>query len=98
MIMVLFAETGSFSLFPDGIMTWALIGVAIGFLAGFTLQPGQLGLVGDAVAGVIGAVAGGLTVFYLVEGTTGFLVAIGVAAVSAGVLVGILRKVMTASD
>ncbi len=93
--MLLFAEM---VLFPDGIMTWALIGLAIGFLAGFTLQPGQLGLVGDAGAGLVGALAGGLAVFYLVEGTTGFLVAIGVAAVSACVLIAILRKVMTASD
>jgi uncharacterized membrane protein YeaQ/YmgE (transglycosylase-associated protein family) len=95
MIMVVFAEM---ALFPDGLVTWAVIGLAIGFLAGFVVQPGQLGLIGDATAGIIGAVAGGLTVFMLVGGTTGFLAAIGVAAVAASVFVGILRKVMAASD
>jgi uncharacterized membrane protein YeaQ/YmgE (transglycosylase-associated protein family) len=95
MIMVLFAEM---VLFPDGVVTWAIVGLVAGFVAGFVLQPGQLGLVGDSIAGVIGAVAGGLTVFLLVQGTTGFLAAIGVAAVSAGILIGVLRKVMTASD
>jgi uncharacterized membrane protein YeaQ/YmgE (transglycosylase-associated protein family) len=95
MIMVLFAEM---VLFPDGLIAWAVIGLLAGFLAGFVLQPGPLGLVGDATAGVIGAVAGGLVVFLLMGGTTGFLVAIAVAAVSASIFIGILRKVMAASE
>jgi uncharacterized membrane protein YeaQ/YmgE (transglycosylase-associated protein family) len=93
--MVLFAEM---VLFPDGIMAWAMVGLAAGFLAGFVLRPGQLGLVGDTIAGVVGAVAGGVTTFLLIGGTNGFLAAIGVAAVSACIIIGILRKVMTASD
>jgi len=95
MIMILFAEM---VLFPDGLIAWAVVGLAAGFLAGFVLQPGQLGLPGDAIAGVIGAVAGGLTTFMLVGGTNGFLAAIAAAAVAAFVLIGILRKVMAPSD
>jgi len=93
--MILFAEM---VLFPDGLIAWAVVGIAIGFLAGFVLQPGQFGLIGDVTAGVIGAVAGGLTVFLLVAGTTGFLAAIAVAVVSACLMIGILRKMLTATD
>jgi uncharacterized membrane protein YeaQ/YmgE (transglycosylase-associated protein family) len=93
--MALFAEM---VLFPDGVVAWVVIGVAAGFLAGFVLQPGPLGFFGDAIAGVVGAMAGGLTVFLLVAGTTGFLAAIGTALVGACIFIGILRKVMAASE
>jgi uncharacterized membrane protein YeaQ/YmgE (transglycosylase-associated protein family) len=95
MIMALFA---TMVLFPDGVIAWVVVGLGAGFLAGLMFQQGQFGLIGDATAGVIGAVAGGVTTFLLVEGTTGFLAAIGVAAVSAFLLIGILRKVMSASE
>jgi len=94
--MVLFAEM---VLFPDGIIAWVVVGLVAGFLAGLMLQQGQLGFIGDATAGVIGAVAGGVTTFLLVqEGTVRFLAAIAAAAVSAFLLIGILRKVMSASE
>ncbi len=93
--MLLFAEM---VLFPDGIIIWVVIGLVAGFLAGRTLQPSQLGIVGDAGAGITGALAGGLTIFLLVAGTTGFLIALAVAAVVAFTFIGILRKVMASGD
>ena len=42
-----------------GILSWLVIGLIAGWLAGLVMKGGGYGLVGDLVLGVIGAIVGG---------------------------------------
>jgi uncharacterized membrane protein YeaQ/YmgE (transglycosylase-associated protein family) len=42
-----------------GILTWILLGLVAGWLAGQVMKGGGYGLVGDIILGIVGAVVGG---------------------------------------
>ena len=77
---------------PMGLVAWIVVGLIAGWLASQAV-PSRLGLVGDTIVGMVGAVVGGW-MFEQVgsTGTTGFSVwSIFVAFVGAAVLLFALR-------
>lgn len=75
-----------------GWLTWLIVGAISGWLASIVMRS-RLGLMGDIVVGIIGAVIGGF-LFNLIgaPGTTGFSVwSIIVAFIGAVVLLGLIR-------
>ena len=42
-----------------GLLTWIVVGLIAGWLAGQTMRGGGYGLVGDIIIGIVGALVGG---------------------------------------
>ena len=59
---------------PEGFITWIVIGLVAGWLAGKIMKGSGYGILGDIVVGLIGSVVGGF-VAGLFVGSTGFLAA-----------------------
>jgi uncharacterized membrane protein YeaQ/YmgE (transglycosylase-associated protein family) len=77
---------------PMGLVAWIVVGLIAGWLASQAV-PSRLGLVGDTIVGMVGAVVGGW-IFEQVgsTGTTGFSIwSVFVAFVGAAVLLFALR-------
>jgi uncharacterized membrane protein YeaQ/YmgE (transglycosylase-associated protein family) len=55
----------SVTLDPGSILVWALIGLVAGFLASRVMLGHGMGLLGDIVVGIVGAIAGGFLARYL---------------------------------
>ena len=71
-----------------GILSWIVVGLIAGWLAGMVMRGGGYGLIGDIVVGVIGGLLGGwiATTFLHIGGMTGInlesvLVAFGGAVI-----------------
>ena len=75
-----------------GWLAWIIIGAGAGWLASNKMHS-RLGLIGDIVAGILGAIIGGFLFNLIgVPGTTGFNIwSLFVAFVGAVVLLGALR-------
>lgn len=54
------------------ILVWIIVGGIAGWLAGLVVQGTGLGIVGDIIVGIIGALIGGFVVSLLLPGTFGF--------------------------
>ncbi len=76
-----------------GLLWFALIGLAAGWLAGQIMKGGGFGLVGDLVVGVIGALIGGFLFGVLGISAGGLLGSLITATVGAVVLIWLLRLV-----
>ena len=78
-----------------GILSWILLGLVAGWLAGQFMKGGGYGLVGDIVMGVIGAVVGGwLSSTLLGIDVNGFnVVSVLIAFVGACIVIAIYRAV-----
>ena len=87
--MTLFA----LALNPGGIISWIVIGLIAGWLAGLAMRGGGYGVIGDIIVGLVGAFIGGLLFNLLVEGETGFWGSMVVAFFGACILIAILRAV-----
>lgn len=77
-----------------GLLSWILVGLIAGWLAGVVMKGGGYGVVGDIIVGVIGAILGGFLaqVLFKVDGISGFnLPTILVAFLGAVILVAIVR-------
>lgn len=78
-----------------GVLSWIVVGLIAGWLAGQVMRGGGFGLVGDIVIGIIGGVIGGYlagTLFGVPDAVNGFnLTSILVAAVGAMLLIAISR-------
>jgi uncharacterized membrane protein YeaQ/YmgE (transglycosylase-associated protein family) len=79
-----------------GILSWIVVGLIAGWLAGMVMKGGGYGVVGDIVLGIIGAIVGGwLGANFLGLGVSGINVeSILVAAVVAVIVVFASRLVM----
>jgi len=80
-----------------GLLWFALIGLAAGWLAGQIMKGGGFGLVGDLVVGVIGALLGGFLFGVLGISAGGLLGSLITATVGAVVLIWLLRLVKPGS-
>ena len=88
--MALLAEL---ALSPGGIISWIVVGLVAGWLAGLTMSGGGYGIVRDIILGLIGALIGGFVSGFFVEGAAGFWGSILVAFIGACILIGIARAV-----
>lgn len=79
---------------PMGLLAWIVVGLIAGWLASQVI-PSRLGIVGDTVIGMIGALAGGLLFEELgSSGATGFNIwSIFVAFVGAVILLFLIRAI-----
>ena len=79
------------------ILTWIIVGLIAGFLAGQVMRGGGYGLIGDIIVGVLGGLLGGwvgTTLLHIDAGVSGInLESILVAFAGAILLILILRMV-----
>jgi uncharacterized membrane protein YeaQ/YmgE (transglycosylase-associated protein family) len=54
------------------ILVWIIVGGVAGWLAGLVVKGTGLGIIGDIIVGVVGALIGGFVVSLLLPGTFGF--------------------------
>jgi uncharacterized membrane protein YeaQ/YmgE (transglycosylase-associated protein family) len=80
-----------------GILSWIVVGLIAGWLAGLLVKGGGYGCVGDIIVGVIGGLLGGWIAshfFGMGDPMSGInLLSIGVALVGAVIFVVILRLI-----
>jgi len=78
-----------------GILSWIVVGLIAGFLAGLVVKGGGYGLIGDVIVGVIGGLLGGWIAshfFHIGDPMSGInLPSIGIAFIGAVIFVAILR-------
>ncbi len=56
----------------SNILAWIIVGGIAGWLASMVVRGTGLGIIGDIVVGIIGAVLGGFVLTLLLPGTVGF--------------------------
>jgi uncharacterized membrane protein YeaQ/YmgE (transglycosylase-associated protein family) len=85
----------SVTLDPGSLLVWALIGLVAGFLASRVMTGHGLGLLGDMMVGVVGAIAGGFLARYLGVTTTttshSIFIEVIIAFLGAVILLAVLR-------
>jgi uncharacterized membrane protein YeaQ/YmgE (transglycosylase-associated protein family) len=78
-----------------GILSWIIVGLIAGWLAGLVMRGGGYGVIGDIIVGIVGAILGGFlagTLFGIPNAVNGFNVtSIIIAFIGAVILVAILR-------
>ena len=76
-----------------GILSWIVLGLIAGFLAGQFMRGGGFGLIGDIVLGIIGALVGGFLSSQLLGiDVSGFnVISILIAFVGACIVIAIAR-------
>ena len=78
----------------EGLIWWIIVGLIAGFLASVVMRGGGYGIVGDIVAGIIGAFIGGWLFGVLgIHIGGGLLGSIIVAFIGACILIALLRAI-----
>jgi len=78
---------------PSGIVSWIAVGLLAGWLAGLIMSGGGYGVIRDIVLGPIGALVGGFTSGFFIQGDVRFWGSVLVAFVGACILIAIARAV-----
>ncbi len=80
-----------------GILSWIIVGLIAGWLAGAIMRGRGFGIIGDIVIGILGALIGGFVagaVFHIPDAVSGLnLMSIIVAVIGAVILVAIIRLI-----
>ena len=80
-----------------GILSWIIVGLIAGWLAGELMRGGGFGLLGDIIVGIVGALLGGFlasALFGIAAPLTGInITSILIAFLGAVVLIAILRLI-----
>lgn len=80
-----------------GILSWIIVGLIAGWLAGLVMRGGGYGVIGDIILGIVGALIGGFlasALFGVPNAINGFnLTSILIAFIGAVILVAIVRAV-----
>jgi uncharacterized membrane protein YeaQ/YmgE (transglycosylase-associated protein family) len=78
-----------------GILSWLILGLVAGLIAGYLMKGGGYGIIGDIVLGILGALVGGfLSGMLLGVDVTGFnITSVIIAVIGACLLIGISRAV-----
>lgn len=72
---------------PGNLVSWLILGLLAGWLAGVLFRGRGFGCLGNIAVGLVGAVIGGFLFSLLgIPGTAGFLGSLVIAVVGAGVL------------
>ena len=86
--MSLFAEL---ILSPGGVISWVVVGLVAGSLAGLMMSGGGYGVIRDIVLGLIGALVGGFVSGFFIQGDAGFWGSVLVAFIGACIMIAIVR-------
>jgi uncharacterized membrane protein YeaQ/YmgE (transglycosylase-associated protein family) len=78
---------------PGGVISWLVVGLIAGWLAGLVMKGGGYGVLGDIIVGLIGSFLGGLLLGFFVEGSAQFWGSIVVAFIGACVLIALVRLI-----
>jgi uncharacterized membrane protein YeaQ/YmgE (transglycosylase-associated protein family) len=78
---------------PGGVLSWLLVGLLAGALAGRVVRGRGFGCLVDIVVGVAGAFIGGILVGAFIQGVAGFWESLVVAFIGAVVLLGVIRLI-----
>lgn len=78
---------------PTGFVTWIVIGLVAGFLAGKIMKGSGYGILGDIVVGLIGSVVGGFVAGLFFVGSTGLLGSIVISVIGACLFIFLLRVI-----
>jgi uncharacterized membrane protein YeaQ/YmgE (transglycosylase-associated protein family) len=81
------------TLFPGGLISWIVVGLIAGWLAGKVMKGSGYGILGDIAVGLVGSLVGGFVVGFFVEGTAGFLGSIVVAFLGACLFVAVVHAI-----
>jgi uncharacterized membrane protein YeaQ/YmgE (transglycosylase-associated protein family) len=84
------------ALTPGGLISWLVVGLIAGWLAGLMMRGGGYGIIGDIVVGLIGALIGGFVCGMFVEAQAGFWGSIVVAFIGACILIAIVHALAPA--
>jgi len=84
----------SFTLHPQSVAAWLVIGLVIGWLAGKVMEYPSYGIIGDLALGAIGAVIGGAALGFFGDGDPSFWIGLVTALVGACVFVGVAHAVV----
>jgi uncharacterized membrane protein YeaQ/YmgE (transglycosylase-associated protein family) len=84
---------GAITLHPGGLITWLILGLVAGWLAGVVMKGSGYGLIGDLIFGLVGAVIGGFLFGFLVEGDYGFWGSMVVAFLGACLVIAVVRAI-----
>ena len=78
-----------------GLLSWIVLGLVAGLIAGYLMKGGGYGLIGDIILGILGAIVGGfLSGMLLGMDVTGFNVSsVIIAVIGACLLIGVSRAV-----
>jgi uncharacterized membrane protein YeaQ/YmgE (transglycosylase-associated protein family) len=76
---------------PGGVISWLVVGLIAGWLAGAVMKGSGFGVLGDIIVGLIGSFLGGLLAGFFVEGTVQFWGSIVVAFIGACILIALVR-------
>jgi uncharacterized membrane protein YeaQ/YmgE (transglycosylase-associated protein family) len=83
----------AFSLDPGGVLSWLLVGLVAGAIAGRVVRGRGYGCLVDIVVGIAGAFIGGALLGGFIHGVAGFWESLVVAVIGAIVLLAALRLV-----
>ena len=79
------------------LLAWIVVGGIAGWLASLVVDGGGMGVLGDIIVGIVGAILGGLVLSLLLPGSFGFtgfnLGSLVVAFIGAVILLFILRLI-----
>ncbi len=76
---------------PGGLLSWLVVGLIAGALAGRVVRGRGFGCLVDIIVGVAGAFIGGILLGYFIQGVAGFWESLVVAFIGAVVLLAVLR-------
>ncbi len=88
--MMILAEI---ALTPGGVISWLIVGLIAGWLAGLAMSGSGYGVIWDIILGLVGAFVGGWIFGLFVEGQAGFIGSIIVAFIGACILIAISRAI-----
>jgi uncharacterized membrane protein YeaQ/YmgE (transglycosylase-associated protein family) len=84
-----------------GLLTWIIVGLIAGWLAGLVMKGGSYGILGDIILGIIGAIVGGFlasALFNIPNPISGFdITTLVIAFLGAVVTIAIVRAVTRSS-
>ena len=78
---------------PGGIITWLIVGLISGWLAGIVMKGGGYGVIVDILVGLVGAFVGGLVFSLFVTGYAGFFGSIVVSFIGACLFIAVVRAI-----
>jgi len=81
------------ALSPGGVISWIVVGLISGWLAGLMMSGGGYGIVADTLLGLVGALIGGFVSGFFITRDAGFWGSIVVAFIGACILIAIARAI-----